>query len=573
MKINFLQPVVNAMKRALRAPAAGRAITLDASDRFYHSYSGSLTPEKLARIFNGAESGDVRELHVLGAEIEEKNWTIKHALQTRSAAVNGTPWEIIPGSDSKAAAGGAELFKQQLLACGDEEIESFDALLEYLSVSAYLGAAASEIIWGPGGEIKGFSSIPVGNITFPDWALRLSGNTGDIEMPQAKFVTILRRSVSGDPSRAGLVRTLAWLHCFMSVGFKDLLGFIERCGMPFIVANVNEKSWNEDRDKIQGLIRNFGSHGGGVFSDGVKLNMLQAANSTGQVYFKLLEYIDAAITKVLLGQTASSSDGGGLSGDNAQSQVRQDLTESDCRAVANSVNTCIAAPWARFNMSANEQPPRFQFVPFPGDETKKYNAQKSQFDSLGVAIRGGILTATPAIERRVREVLDLPVDDKDMDAEWKKIGGVRRPITLQQEVESKTKENFTDAASGGSFVQPPAGFQLEGSETTALSTFNSASAGFQLEGSETTALSTFNSSNPPQVLETWAGDLLKKIADAADDESGEKIKSLGDAVNFGLLKTAPLQGLIENTVYAAAANGAASKADELSKKIQGENSK
>jgi len=39
-------------------------------------------------------------------------------------------------------------------------------------------------------------------------------------------------------------------------------------------------------------------------------------------------------------------------------------------------------------------------------------------------------------------------------------------------------------------------FQLEGSETTALSTFNSATAGFQLEGSETTALSTFNSALP-----------------------------------------------------------------------------
>jgi len=62
----------------------------------------------------------------------------------------------------------------------------------------------------------------------------------------------------------------------------------------------------------------------------------------------------------------------------------------------------------------------------------------------------------------------------------------------------------------------------------------------------------------------WAGKILDGIAAAANDESGEKIKSLASPENIKLFDTEKLAQTIENSVYAAAASGAAQKSDALS---------
>ena len=88
--------------------------------------------------------------------------------------------------------------------------------------------------------------------------------------------------------------------------------------MPFVVAKVDRNAWENERGVMRNLIRSFGPNGGGVFTKSTELELLQASNSGGDVYFKLLEYTSKAITKVILGQLASSSESGGLSGGERQ---------------------------------------------------------------------------------------------------------------------------------------------------------------------------------------------------------------------------------------------------------------
>jgi phage gp29-like protein len=298
MKVNFLNPMFATAKKLL-LPKAGRAVVPETSDRLHDI--GGLTPERLERIIAQANMGEVRELHRLATELEEKNWTVQHSIQTRVASVAGTSWTIEPADKSAKAKQIAEKLKTELENCGGGGDDTFADLLGDLAYSVLPGVTCSEIIWQPGGALKGFARVQNGGLVFTDFSgPKLAAAASYIPLEPAKFVCLIRRSPSGDPARGGLIRTLAWLHCFMSINFKDLLRFIERCGMPFLVAKVDDNSFKTQLDVLQRLIRNFGPDGGGIFTRGTELELMQASNTNGEVYFELLKYVDAAIEKTVL---------------------------------------------------------------------------------------------------------------------------------------------------------------------------------------------------------------------------------------------------------------------------------
>ena len=118
--------------------------------------------------------------------------------------------------------------------------------------------------------------------------------------------------------------------------------------MPFLIAKVDSSAFEKEKNLVKRLIRNFGTSGGGIFTKNVELQLLECKNN-GEVYFRLLEYLEAAVNKVILGQTASSGDSSGLSKGDAQSKVRQDILESDCRIIQHVINAQLLKPWTLYN--------------------------------------------------------------------------------------------------------------------------------------------------------------------------------------------------------------------------------
>lgn len=236
--------------------------------------------------------------------------------------------------------------------------------------------AASEIVWGPGGTLEGFQAVPAWHFTLRDgYTPRLICDEYPLGLPEelqrCKFVFHQFRKKS-DPARAGKIRALAWLHCFQNWPIKDLFSFIERFGMPFVVAKVDQNAWDNERAVLHSLIRNFGPNGGGVFTKSTELELLNAANTGGDnVYFRVLEFTHNAIYTLIVGQLASSSDSSGMSNGDAQSAVRQDILEADARAVEATVLSQISAPWTRFRFGPGVAVPelRFEVAP-PEDQTR-----------------------------------------------------------------------------------------------------------------------------------------------------------------------------------------------------------
>ena len=351
-----------------KAPADGRLVRFEQSDRFDSDVSRGLTPSLVDRILRSANSGDIQDQSRLALEIEEKNWDIAQALQTRRLAVAGLEWEALPGDDSPQAetiaADVEEVLRTAPWEQQDEDIVSFDQAIVYELMSALLpGFAMVEILWGKGGKtLDGYVGIPQQNFTFLDSRKPLlitTDNPRGIELPRSKFIYHRYLARSGDATRGGLIRPLAWLHCFQTLaGVKDLLRFCERYGMPFLVAKVNQQAWEQDRNRLKYLIQNFGSDGGAVFTDAVTVELLQAANNQGDVYFKLLEYFGAAITKVIQGQTATSGDAAGLSKGQAQENVRRDLVVADAQGIDATITARLIRNWVQYNYGPNAPVPR-----------------------------------------------------------------------------------------------------------------------------------------------------------------------------------------------------------------------
>ena len=109
---------------------------------------------------------------------------------------------------------------------------------------------------------------------------------------------------------------------------------------------------------------------------------LLECSTTGDVYFRLLEYLDAAVNKVILGQTASSGDSSGLSKGDAQSKVRQDILEGDCQTLQRVIDAQLIKPWMRFNYGETVPVPHLVIeCAAPEDEVSKASVLKTLYEA------------------------------------------------------------------------------------------------------------------------------------------------------------------------------------------------
>lgn len=368
------------MREVKKNEGKGKPSTrLEAADRMTLDVSHDITPTSVERIMQQANMGDSRQQYRLAVEMLEKNDSIRQAMETRRNAVMGCSWSIQPGGEGKREEEAARRLQAELDACGDgDERDGFEDLLEDLMMAVHYGYTVSEILWVNGGEIAGFHTLPGAAIHFLDGFLpRLVTHETPQGMALPRDRYIFSRLRQGhDPVRGGLIRPLAWLHCFKHVNSKDMLSFVERYGMPFVVARVDQSALEQDWATMQRLIRSFGPSGGGVVSHNVETQLLESA-SKGEVYFELLAYLGAAVEKLVLGQTAASGESAGLSKGDAQSKVRQDILEADCRRISRAVDLQVCLPWCRFNYGPDLAAPYLQ-IDYEAPEDRLALAQTVQ---------------------------------------------------------------------------------------------------------------------------------------------------------------------------------------------------
>jgi phage gp29-like protein len=376
---------------------AGRTLSFTQSDRCGGPAS-ELTPERVQAIMDAADAGDPRGLMAAAMDVIEGNWDVRQALQTRQNAVSGTSYSVQPGDESPEAKVAAERLKNAIQGhLKSRGLVGFRQLLEFLVPACITGFAIAETVWKPGGSgWHGWLPVPPASFTFYGGSreplLVTEGNPqGEPLDPPGKWIVHTDPGPSGDLARGNLIRTLAWLHCFQHYGIKDWVSFTERYGMPFILMRVDGSQYDKEKGRLVRLIQAFGPNGGGVVSKAVEAQIIESAKSSSvEAYKALYDLCRLAIERLILGQNASSGASTGLSGGDAQSQVRQDIRERDCRMIEETLFSDLTIPWNTFCNPPGTPAPRIVFDCEPAAD------KKALADTLASLASAGLEADDPA---------------------------------------------------------------------------------------------------------------------------------------------------------------------------------
>ena len=360
--------------KATKKPELFEVAVAQVQDKYSTYPSNGLTPVRLAQIFREADAGDVLRQMELFEEMEEKDPHLFSQLQTRKNAVTGLDYEIIPFSDDETDKEIAEFIKQEI-----ESLENLEDVLLDLLDAIGKGIAISEIIW----------TYDEGKVTVKDikWRhqKRLFWDSSDIlkistkefpsgiEIPENKFIIHRYKARSGHPSRAGVLRVLAWMYLFKNYDIKDWVSFCEVFGVPLRLGKYNPSASEEDKLALMRALVQIGTDAAGIIPEGTEIEFKESAKTTSiNVYESLARFCDEQISKAVLGQTLTSDSG---SGSYAQSkthnEVRHDLTVADCKALAATLRRDLIRPLVLFNYGENKRIPYVRFDCEEADDQKE----------------------------------------------------------------------------------------------------------------------------------------------------------------------------------------------------------
>ena len=351
-------------KEVKKSPELYEIAVAQVHDKYSTYPSNGLTPIRLAQIFREADSGDVMRQMELFEEMEEKDPHLFSQLQTRKNAVTGLDYEVIPFSDEEIDKNIAEFVKQEI-----ESLENLEDVLMDLLDAIGKGIAVSEVIW----------SYDEGKVTIEDikWRHQKKFFWDDndilkvitkeypagIEIPDNKFIIHRYKARSGHPSRAGVLRVIAWMYLFKNYDLKDWVSFCEVFGMPLRLGKYNPSASEEDKEALMRALVQIGTDAAGIIPDGTEIEFKESSKTTSiNVYESLARFCDEQISKAVLGQTLTSDSGGGsYAQSKTHNEVRHDLTVADCKAIAATLRRDLIRPLVLFNFGEDKRIPYIRF--------------------------------------------------------------------------------------------------------------------------------------------------------------------------------------------------------------------
>ena len=414
---------------ALRRPDIREIAVAQVTDKYSEYPSNGLTPKKLAEIFREADAGDVLRQMELFEEMEEKDPHLFSQLQTRKNAVTGLDFEITPFSDDPRDKEIADFIEEQL-----NGIESLEDVETDLLDAIGKGFAVSEIMWSYDeghvvvGDIRARHQKRFFWDTVDDsFKVRTQEAPEGVELPANKFIVHKYKARSGHPSRAGVLRVVAWMYLFKNYDLKDWVAFCEVYGMPLRLGKYQPGASEADKLALMQALIQIGADAAGIIPDGTAIDFVTTEKtSSTDLYERLARYCDEQISKAVLGQTLTSDSGGGsFAQSKTHNEVRHDLTVADCKALAATLRRDLIRPLCIFNFGEDKRIPNIRF---DCEESEDLTQLADILDTLVGKV--GLKVPTSYIYKK----FSIPEPEKDEEIATPSFGGAGAgPLSFKQE--------------------------------------------------------------------------------------------------------------------------------------------
>jgi phage gp29-like protein len=373
--------------------------------------SKGLTPAKLAGILLQAEQGDIIAQCELAEDIEEKDTHLFSELQKRRLCMKSVPWKLVPPRNAIK-----------------EEIRDTDMLQELLEDMTFLpdtffdmsdailkGFSNSEVTWHQEEKLWLQKSI---DFKDPSWFMinrddrndiRLRDNTPNGEaLNPFGWVKHVHKTKSGYVSRNGLARILAWPYIFKNYSVRDLAEFNEIYGLPLRVGKYPTGASSTEKRTLLQAVMGIGHNAGGIIPQGMQIEFEEAAKGSEKPFAYMMEFMDKAMSKAILGGTLTSQ-ADGKSSTNAlgsvHDEVRGEIRDSDLTQIDSTATRDIVLPMYMFNCRSYTKPSR---CPRLVHDTTEAEDMKLFSDSLPGLVSTGVQIPVNWVNEKLQIPLPKP---------------------------------------------------------------------------------------------------------------------------------------------------------------------
>ena len=391
---------------------------------------------------------------------------VKAAFSQRQLAVVSREWEVTPGGDAPREEEAAELLRDELPRIG------FDQLTGGMLYGVFYGYAVAEVLWGRRGNRVSIEGVRVRDrerFRFDgQMRLRLLTMTNPApgeELPDRKFWYFATGADHDDePYGLGLAHWLYWPVFFKRGGIKLWLTFLDKFGAPTAKGEYPPNATQEERNKLLQALEAIHSESGVIVPEGMAIELLEAARSGSVSYTELYDRMDAAIAKIIVGQTATvQGTPGRLGGDDAQQDVREELVKADADLVCDSFNRSVARWLTEYNFGPDIAPPKVWRKVSPPEDLTAVAERDAKLKQVGYRPtaervaeiygpgyeRDAPAPATPGVAFAERVPGGHAADQEQIDseaerlaAEWQRLMGARLDLLLAYAEESGDIETF-----------------------------------------------------------------------------------------------------------------------------------
>jgi len=396
-------------KQALAEPQTAQIAQLH--QEFANHPTRGLTPGKLAQIMEDAERGDMMAQCDLFEDMEEKDGHIAAELGKRKRALLGLPWDIKPPRNATTQEEKMAGLIQDIIL----DIPNFEDVLLDMADGIGYGFSCLEYNW----ERKTYWQPA--NICHrpPRWftveqenrnilKLRDSSSANGVELWPGGWIVHIHKAKSGDITRAGLHRALAWPFLFKNYSVRDLAEFLEIYGLPVRLGQYPRGATDKEKSTLLSAVTNMGHAAAGIIPEGMLVEFKEAAKGQSDPYQAMIDWCEKTQSKAILGGTLTSQADGASSTNalgNVHNEVRHDLLIADARQIASTLTRDLVGIICKLNgwLKDDLRCPRFVFDTVESEDMALFADAIPKLVAMGVQVP----------ESYVRDKLRIPVPEGD----------------------------------------------------------------------------------------------------------------------------------------------------------------
>lgn len=369
------------------------------------SMVAGLTPDRLSAIIRAADQGDLTALLTLAEEMEEREPHYGSVLRTRKLAVAGLERQLSWAEGDEDHPQADEIHK----ACAKLiKSPAFEALIwngldaiakPYVAIETRWDPSA--VAWTPAEYLhRDQRWFQFDRETGRELRLKETGEPDGLPLDPWKFTVLFSSLKSGLPARGGLVRLVAFSFVCKLYGVKDWMAYAEIFGIPTRIGKYGAGARPEDVEVLKRAVFNLGSDSAAVIPDIMKIEFPSLGASGGAEIFKtLVEWIDAQVSKAVLGQTGTTDmSGGGLGSNQAgvHDEVRTDLKKADAKWLGAGLTAGPLTWYVRFNYGPTAPVPNLDLVVEEPEDIKALS------EALGILVPLGLDVGQAEVRRKLK---------------------------------------------------------------------------------------------------------------------------------------------------------------------------